>query len=98
MAAPGDPWHRQGPGHSRMTPERWSRLTEVFEAALEFDAPGRNVFLKNACADDAELQKEVESLLDEHCRAGDFLNHPASVQATDALRQASAECEDDPYL
>ena len=98
MAAPGNPWQHKGRGHSTMTPERWSQVSEVFKAALEFDSPDRNDFLRNACADDPELQREVESLLDEHGRAGDFLNHPANAQATDALRQASAECEDDPYL
>jgi serine/threonine protein kinase len=85
-----------------MTPERWSRVSELFEAALEKDEQVRSAFLAEACAGDGELRAEVESLLGEHACAGDFLNGPPSAAAASALREAlqdgSVPAEHDPYL
>lgn len=85
-----------------MTPERWNRVSEVFEAALEKEPRERNAFLAAACRDDGELRAEVESLLAEHGRAGNFLNSPASTDAADLLRQVSQDesvaAHQDPYL
>ena len=44
--------------------ERWRRVEELFYAALECDPPGASEFLQQACAGDAELLREVQSLLD----------------------------------
>ena len=46
-----------------MTPERWRRLREVFEAALETPESERPRFLGSACEGDPELRAEVERLL-----------------------------------
>lgn len=48
-----------------MAPERWRRIAEVFEAALQRggDSGARAAFLDQACEGDAELRAEVESLL-----------------------------------
>jgi serine/threonine protein kinase len=46
-----------------VTPERWSRIREVFGAVLETPEPERPRFLDSACADDADLRSEVERLL-----------------------------------
>ena len=59
-----------------MTPERWSRLTDLFEAALDREPDERDAFLASACADDDEMQREVSALIDSHERAGDFGNSP----------------------
>jgi serine/threonine protein kinase len=49
-----------------MTAPEWQRVREVFERALDV-APGeRAAFLERACGSDAELRREVESLLAEH--------------------------------
>ena len=46
-----------------MTPERWQRIREVLEKALEL-APGeRSVYLNEACSSDSSLRQEVETLL-----------------------------------
>ncbi len=83
-----------------MTPERWKRVAELFEAALEME--DSTAFLAGACADDTDLRAEVDSLLEEHARAGDFLNRPASAEAASALqrvwRDGPLSTEDDPYL
>ena len=46
-----------------MTPERWSRIKELFGAALETPESERPRFLESACGGDADLRAEVERLL-----------------------------------
>src|SRR5256886_10208498 len=60
-----------------MTPERWQRITELFEAALEREPQDRLAFLAEVCSDDDGLRAEVESLLSEHREAGSFIVDPA---------------------
>jgi len=47
-----------------MTPERYNEIQLLFEAALEHNPDTREVFLKEACKEDAALFHEVVSLLD----------------------------------
>jgi len=47
-----------------MTPERWRQVEEIFQAAIERDAAERDKFLTEACGGDAELRREVVTLLD----------------------------------
>jgi serine/threonine protein kinase/tetratricopeptide (TPR) repeat protein len=47
-----------------MSPERWQKINEVFEAALERPGEERSAFLARACADDAELRQRVQAMLD----------------------------------
>jgi serine/threonine-protein kinase len=53
-----------------MTPDRWRRLGEVFEAALRSEAASRESVLRRACAGDLELRAEVDRLLAQDARAG----------------------------
>jgi tetratricopeptide (TPR) repeat protein len=46
-----------------MTPERWQKIEEVFHQAAELSPQARVAFLDEACATDASLRKEVETLL-----------------------------------
>jgi hypothetical protein len=46
-----------------MGPERWQRLREVFEEAVEKDPVERAAFLDEACREDQSLRKEVDALL-----------------------------------
>ena len=48
----------------------WRRVQETLAAALECDPSRRAHFLDTACAQDAELRREVESLLAAHDRSG----------------------------
>ena len=59
-----------------MNPERWQQLKELFEEALDKDPSERGAFLDEACRDDQNLRKEVESLL-QACRDESFLEKPA---------------------
>ena len=46
-----------------MTPERWRQIKEIFQAAFELPPGERSAYVQQACAGDAELRAEVESLL-----------------------------------
>jgi len=46
-----------------MRPERWQQVEELFHAALECEPERRTAFLAEACQEDPELGREVDSLL-----------------------------------
>jgi TolB-like protein/Tfp pilus assembly protein PilF len=62
-----------------MTPERWQRVKELFQAALEQDHGARADFLSHAAPDDPALAEEVLGLLASEEQAGTFLSAPASA-------------------
>ena len=67
-----------------MTPERWRQVEEIFHAALARSESDRARFLADACAGDAELLREVKSLLAQPTSVRGFLDGPAIAAA--ALR------------
>ncbi|HWC73308.1 MAG TPA: protein kinase [Gemmatimonadales bacterium] len=60
-----------------MTPERWAKVKELFEAALACAPQERAAFLERSCPGDPSLRGEVEGLLAAHERPGSFLERPA---------------------
>src|SRR5215469_10413704 len=50
--------------------ERWHQIEEIFQGALQHDPAERDAFLREACHGDAEIQREVLSLLAHHDEAG----------------------------
>ena len=56
-----------------MQADRWKQVEKLFEAALAQPAERRAAFLEQACPDDAELRREVESLLNLVPSAASFL-------------------------
>jgi eukaryotic-like serine/threonine-protein kinase len=72
-----------------MTPERWSRVKEVFAAALEQEAARRASYVEQACDGDSELRTEVISLLEALDTAGDFIEGDAAqrVGLASAIRK-----------
>jgi len=56
-----------------MTPDRWARVKEIFTAALDLRPAARSAYVAQACARDAALRSEVESLLRAHEAAGEFM-------------------------
>jgi serine/threonine-protein kinase len=46
-----------------MNPDRWRQVADVYESALEREPAARDAFLADACRDDSDLRREVESLL-----------------------------------
>ena len=69
-----------------MRAERFRQVDALFAAALETAPEGRAALLDAACAGDAELRREVESLLAAHERAGDFIE----THALEAAARAQA--------
>lgn len=68
-----------------MDPERWKRAEDLLQAALERLPEDREPFLRQACAGDEALEREVQSLLDSQKEAGSFLESPAMAVAALAL-------------
>ena len=60
-----------------MDPERWERVKDLFQEALERGPEERRPHLQEVCRDDAALQDDVERLLSAHARADGFLGRPA---------------------
>ncbi len=56
-----------------MKPDRWRKVDQLFEAALEREPKDRAAFLANACGSDRDLCREVEKMLSFDERAQDFI-------------------------
>ena len=56
-----------------MTPERFERVREILEAALEKPADERARFVEQACGSGTALREEIESLLAHQSDAKDYL-------------------------
>jgi len=70
---------------SNTDPQRWQRVKEIFEAALERRGAEREAFLEQACDGEADVRAEVESLLRSYDAAGSFMESPAVAHAADDL-------------
>ncbi|HXU34651.1 MAG TPA: serine/threonine-protein kinase [Thermoanaerobaculia bacterium] len=57
--------------------DRWRRITELLDAALERPEKERAAWLAAECGEDSDLAEEVSSLLAAHGEAGSFLEPPA---------------------
>jgi serine/threonine protein kinase/tetratricopeptide (TPR) repeat protein len=55
-----------------MNADRWTRVAELFDLAVERAPDERTSFLAAECADDPALRKDVEALLDADERSGTF--------------------------
>ena len=61
-----------------MTPERWRRIDDLFDAALQLAPAERGPWLREACGGDDDLRAEVDRLLagDERAVRDGFLTPP----------------------
>jgi len=69
-----------------VTPDRWTRIEQLFHSALEQSASRRAEFLDAQCAGDAALRAGVRELLESHS-PGDSIDDLASTLAADWLAQ-----------
>jgi Tol biopolymer transport system component len=60
-----------------MSLERYRQAASIFQAAVELDPLERVEFLERVCSGDAELKREVLSLLEHDAQASEFLEKPA---------------------
>ena len=70
-----------------MDPERWKQIRQVYHSALELEPDRREAYLKEACAGDESLLKEVESLLAQQSEAAGVFDSPALDAAARALAE-----------
>ncbi len=70
-----------------MTPERYQRIGQLFDEAVELEPDRRGAFLDESCQDDAGLRAEVEKLLANHVESEEFLSRPAMDIAAELLAQ-----------
>ncbi|MFY9561770.1 MAG: protein kinase [Terriglobales bacterium] len=81
-----------------MDAERWKQVDELLESALALPSDRRDEFLRQACAGDAALEKEVRSLLNSHENLGSFLEGPAIRVAAQTIALAEAREAGDSVL
>ena len=67
-----------------MATERWRQISQLYDAARPLGDSERAEFLRDACAGDAALQREVESLLAHEGGAESFLKHPPQLENGDS--------------
>jgi serine/threonine protein kinase len=73
-----------------MDPERWEEIERLCQSTLEMEREKREAYLKEACAGDESLRKEVEALLEQQAKAEGFLKDPAIEAAARALAKEQA--------
>ena len=68
-----------------MDPERWDHVDRLLQSVLDLPACERDMFLRQVCEGDEELEREVGSLLSCCRQAKGFLETPAMVEAARAI-------------
>jgi serine/threonine protein kinase len=68
-----------------MTPDQWAKVEEIFHAALEMPAHDRDAYLDRACGNDADLRREVDSLLKESSQTVMFMEEPVAAASAAAV-------------
>ncbi len=56
-----------------MSPERWNRVKDIFDRALDEAAEQRTAFVHSACIDEPDLEPEILRLLSAYSEADGFL-------------------------
>src|SRR5713226_5305084 len=68
-----------------MDSDRWKQVDNLLQSALARPPEERDAFLRQACAADEALEREVRSLLASQQEAGSFLERPAIEVAARAM-------------
>lgn len=66
-----------------MNAQRLKQIEEIFQAAIEIPIIEREDFFKNICDNDADLRREVESLLAFETVSRSFLDAPPEALAAE---------------
>jgi len=81
-----------------MSPERWKQVDGVLQAAMDLPPEDLDWFLRDTCAGDQALEREVRHLLAQDERAENFLQRPAMEVAAQVLaREQSTETSPDSH-
>ena len=73
---------------------RWTQIDSLLQAVLERPVEERDAFLRQACAGNETLEREVRSLLKSHQQAGSFLESPAIEVAARVLSDHDGSAAD----
>jgi tetratricopeptide (TPR) repeat protein len=68
------------------SPDRWRRIKDLFSDAVSRGPAERAAFLADACGADEALRREVESLLEGHDQAGEFLDRRGPARMPSQIR------------
>ena len=74
-----------------MTPARFRTIEQIFVAAVEQEPKQLSAFLDTACEGDADLRREVETLLASDQRAGRFIEGSTVGLATKIIQDRQAD-------
>ena len=74
-----------------MKADRWERVKELFEQAMERPSRQRARFLQRECGGDEEVRREVASLLAEYDSAGSFMDKPPAYSLAATVADTTAE-------
>jgi hypothetical protein len=72
-----------------VSPERWQEIERLYNSALAVESGQRESFLKEACAGDESLRREVKQLLASQTRVERFIECPA-LQVAAKFTEGSA--------
>jgi predicted ATPase/serine/threonine protein kinase len=64
-----------------MERERWGQVEQIFHAALQVEESHRDELIRQSCAGDEDLRREVESLLAHYRESASFIETPAFADA-----------------
>ncbi len=73
-----------------MDPERWQRIKQLYNSALEIELDRREAFLEEACAGDGPIRKDIDRLLSRQAEGEDVMGKPALEFAARALAEDSS--------
>src|ERR1700678_2914733 len=68
-----------------MDSDRWRQVDSLLQSVLELPPKERDAFLRQSCATDQALEREVRSLLTAQQQAESFLENPAIEEAARSL-------------
>lgn len=71
-----------------MKPDRWKQIERIYYDAIECAPENRSAFLDEACQDDLDLRREVESLISSSQKAEDFILVPAIHYSSNTVRNS----------
>ena len=81
-----------------MDPDRWQKIEQIYNAAIELEPDRREAWLAEACAGDESLRKEVEALLQSNSEDGCFMKEPAMQFAARALAEDQGKAHIDSLI
>ena len=81
-----------------MTSERWQRVEEIFQVAVDLGPTERARFVSQACAADPSLKRDVETLLLRHDSASQLPEQPSYGSTELSVIESFDYDDEDPMI